>query len=48
MFYRMEWDNVYKLWKQGGCYLPQSISEPLAADPIFVEYNHEGFIYGYD
>ena len=45
---RIDWRTTYGLWKEGGLYLPHSLSKPITAKPVFVEYNNEGFIYGYD
>lgn len=48
MFERMSWDSVYKLWEYGGYYFPKSLSEPPVAESVFVECEHDYYIYGYD
>jgi len=45
---RIDWRTTYGLWKEGELYLPNSLSKPITAKPVFVEYNNEGCIYGYD
>lgn len=45
----MSWEKVYELWRHGSYYFPESLSEPLKAEPVFVKYAHSGrYIYGYD
>lgn len=45
---KMKWDGVYKLWKMGCYYFPKVLTEPVSAETVFVEYEQEGYIYGYD
>ena len=44
----MKWEDVYKLWEQGCWRFPDILSGPVAAETVFVEYDREGYFYGYD
>ena len=49
MLEEMSWEKVYELWRHGSYYFPESLSEPLKAESVFVKYAHSGrYIYGYD
>lgn len=48
MFEQMSWEAVFRLWKQGAYYFPQSLTSPLAVENVAVEYNSSGYFYGYD
>lgn len=48
MFEQMSWDSAYEIWKRGSYYFPESLSEPIIAEPVFVEYSQSGYLYGYD
>ena len=49
MFEEMSWEKVYELWKAGSCWFPESLSEPLNAEKVFIKYDCPGeYLYGYD
>lgn len=48
MFEKMNWDDVYELWKRNIYTFPAVLTEPVSVETVFVEYNREGYIYGYD
>lgn len=48
MFEKMKWEDVYSLWKQNSYQFPEILTDPSFAETIFVQYNREGCIYGYD
>lgn len=48
MFEKMKWEDAYRLWNNG-CYdFHEILSAPVAAEPIFVEYEEDGYFYGFD
>lgn len=48
MINEMKWEDAYKLWQIGTLYLPASISAPITPEVVSVDYDREGYIYGYD
>ena len=48
MFKEIEWETVYNAWQRGCYYLPNIISQPVTTETIFVDYNQDGYFYGYD
>lgn len=48
MIEKMTWDDVYKLWKDGDYGLHDSIFVPIEAEKVFVKYDRDEYIYGYD
>jgi len=48
MFERMSWSSAYELWKHSRYFFPKSLFEAPAAESVFVDYNQENYIYGYD
>lgn len=48
MFEQMKWENVYELWQRGSYYFPKTLTDFVSAETVFVEYNQDGYIYGYD
>lgn len=48
MFAQIGWENTYKLWKTGSHSFSESLSSPVSAETIFVEYKQDGYFYGYD
>lgn len=48
MFEKMKWEDVYSLWKQNSYQFSEILTDPSSAETIFVQYNREDFIYGYD
>lgn len=48
MLERMKWEETYELWKTGGYYISESLSSPVSAETVFVEYKQSGYFYGYD
>ena len=48
MFKQMKWENVYELWMMCGYHFPKVLTEPVSAETVFVEYEQDGYIYGYD
>lgn len=48
MFEQIKWEDVYTIWKNQRYCLPDLLYQPISAETIFVEYNQEGCIYGYD
>lgn len=48
MFEQMKWEDAYELWK-GGCYsFPKLLTDPVSSETVFVKYERDGYIYGYD
>ena len=48
MIDEMKWEDAYKLWRIGCLYLPASLSAPITPEVVAVDYDREGYIYGYD
>ncbi len=48
MFEQLEWETIYELWKRSRYHFPKSLSRPVSAETVFVEYQQDGYIYGYD
>lgn len=49
MHNEMMWEDVYQLWKQSSNYFPKALTDPLAAERVFVKYERKGcYFYGYD
>lgn len=48
MFEQMKWEEIYSLWNNNSHYFSNILSEPITAESVFVEYNQEGYIYGFD
>lgn len=48
MFEQMKWEETYSLWNNNSHYFSNILSEPITAESVFVEYNQEGYIYGFD
>jgi hypothetical protein len=48
MFERMSWSSAYELWEHSRYFFPKSLFEAPAAESVFVDYNQENYIYGYD
>lgn len=48
MFKQMKWEETYSLWNNNSHYFSNILSEPITAESVFVEYNQEGYIYGFD
>lgn len=48
MFEEMKWEDAYRLWNDGRYDFPEILSDPAAAEPIFVEYEADGYFYGFD
>lgn len=46
MFERMNWEEVYQLWKYGAYDFPQSLTSPLAVEEVAVEYRGSGYLVG--
>lgn len=42
------WEEVYNLWKHCELNYGNKLSKPIPIDKIFVDYNRDGYIYGYD
>ena len=48
MFEQMKWKDVYELWKRSCYSFPQTLTDPVSAETIFIKYERDGYIYGYD
>lgn len=49
MLKQMKWEEVYDLWQYGGGYhLSKLLSTPIPVESVHVEYEGDGYIYGYD
>lgn len=48
MLEQMKWEEAYSLWNYNSHYFSEILSEPITAESVFVEYNQEGYIYGFD
>lgn len=48
MLEQMKWEEAYSLWNYNSHYFSEILSESITAESIFVEYNQEGYIYGFD
>jgi len=48
MLEQMKWEEVYKLWQQGSNSFPRLLTAPITVETVHVEYNRDGYIYGYD
>ena len=44
----IKWEDVYQSWKSESWRFYEWLSSPMPFETIFVEYNIEGYIYGYD
>ena len=44
----MSWSSAYELWKHSRYFFPKSLFEAPAVESVFVDYNQENYIYGYD
>lgn len=47
MFEQMKWEDAYELWKRG-CSFPKLLTDPVSSETVFVKYERDGYIYGYD
>lgn len=45
---QIDWNEVYKLWKYGRYDFRDVLDTPIEVENVFVEYNGNGYIYGYD
>ena len=48
MFEQMKWEEAYSLWRYGSYNFREILSEVVTATPVFVEFNRDGYIYGFD
>lgn len=48
MLEQIKWEEVYSRWNYESSKFSEILSEPITAETIFVEYNREGYIYGFD
>lgn len=48
LFEKMKWEDAYRLWNDGRYDFPEILSSPATAEPIFVEYEEDGYFYGFD
>lgn len=48
MFEQMKWKDVYELWKMCRYHFSKALTDPVFAEVVFVEYEQDGYIYGYD
>jgi len=44
----VKWNDIYAKWKYENFNYSGKLSAPMSVEEIFVEYNREGYIYGYD
>jgi len=45
---QITWDKVYEMWRYGQYKFKDVSADPLSAEEVYVEYNKDGYIYGYD
>ena len=46
---RLEWEDAYRLWKDGCYEFPEILQAPVDAETVFVKYDVDGcYLYGYD
>lgn len=48
MFEQMKWEDAYELWKRGCYSFPKLLTDPVSSETVFVKYERDGYIYGYD
>lgn len=48
MFEQMKWEDAYELWKWGCYSFPKMLTDPVSTETVFVKYERDGYIYGYD
>lgn len=48
MLEQMSWEDVYELWKRGQYHFPETLSEAISSETVFVPYKGDGYFYGYD
>ena len=48
MIETIKWKEVYSLWKYGTYRFPELLTDPIPVETVFVVYNREGYIYGFD
>lgn len=48
MIDKMNWEDVYRLWQRNYYRFPEILTAPLSAETIFIQYEKDGYIYGYD
>lgn len=48
MFEKMKWEDAYRLWNDGRYDFPEILSAPATVEPILVEYEEDGYFYGFD
>jgi len=48
MLEKMKWEEAYSLWNDESYIIPETLSAPITVETVFVEYNQEGYIYGFD
>lgn len=48
MFEKLKWEDAYKLWNKGCYHFPNFLSAPATAESVFVEYEKDGYFYGFD
>lgn len=48
MLEQMKWEEAYSLWNYNSYNFSEILSAPITAESVFVEYNQEGYIYGFD
>ena len=48
MIEHIEWKDIYTVWQYQCENFPESPSSPVKAEPIFVKFKQDGYIYGFD
>ena len=48
MIGKLKWEDVYLLWNNESYNFPKILSDPMTAKTVFVEYDGDGYIYGFD
>lgn len=48
MIETIKWKEVYSLWEYGTYGFPELLTDPIPVETVFVDYNREGYIYGFD
>lgn len=48
MIETIKWKEVYSLWEYGTYRFPELLTDPIPVETVFVDYNREGYIYGFD
>ena len=48
MIEKMKWEDAYSLWQRNCYQFPEMLTASLSAETVFIQYERDGYIYGYD